>query len=143
MKAFFLAVAFCFANSFITLNPADAIVGIWQNGAGKGHIQIYKQSGKYFGKIVWLKDANDQNGKPKVDHKNDDPNKRSRPLIGLVMLRDFEYKNGEWRNGRIYNPSDGREYKAYIKSEDNKTLSIRGYMGISLIGKTDTWTRVK
>ncbi len=142
MKTVFLLAIFFVATSFASLN-ADAIVGVWKNGTGKGHIQIFKQDGKYYGKIVWLKDNKDTEGKPKVDRKNTDPQKRSRPIIGMVMMRDFKYNDGEWTNGRIYNPSDGKEYKAYMKLNENNTLAVRGYMGISLLGKTDTWTRVK
>ena len=121
----------------------DAVLGIWKNGSGKGHIQIYKQSGKYYGKLIWLKDAQDETGKPKLDRKNEDPDKRTQPLIGLVMMRDFKFDDTEWNNGHIYNPSDGKEYKGYLKMVNNNTLAVRGYVGFSWIGKTDTWTRVK
>ena len=121
----------------------DAVLGVWKNGSGKGHIQIYKQGGKFYGKIMWLRDATGEGGKPKVDHRNPDPDKRTKPLIGLVMMRDFKYEDGEWTDGYIYNPSDGKEYKAYMKLQNNNTLSVRGYVGISWIGKTDTWTRVR
>ena len=123
-------------------NP-DAVIGVWKNSSGKGHVQIYKQEGKYYGKIIWLLNDKDEKGQPKVDRKNSDPAQRSKPLIGLVMMRDFEYKNGEWANGYIYNPSDGNEYKAYLKMQDNSTLTVRGYVGFSWFGKTDIWTRVQ
>lgn len=121
----------------------DAIVGVWKNSSGKGHIQIFKQQNKFYGKIVWLKDAVDEKGQPKKDLKNQDPSKRQNPLLGLVMLRNFVYKDGEWINGYIYNPSDGKEYKGEIKLKNNKTLAVRGFIGISLFGKTDTWTRIR
>lgn len=121
----------------------DDVLGVWRNGSGKGHIQVYKQGGKYYGKIIWLRDANNDEGKPRVDHRNPDPAKRDKPIIGLVMMRDFKWDDGEWTGGYIYNPSDGKEYKAYMKLENNNKLSVRGYVGISLLGKTDTWTRVK
>ncbi len=124
------------------VNP-DAVLGVWKNSSGKGHIQIYKQGQKYYGKILWLRDAKDANGKPRVDRKNDDPAKRNQPLIGLVMMRDFTFEDGEWTGGHIYNPSDGKEYKAYMKLQDHNTLAVRGYVGFSWIGKTDTWTRVR
>ena len=108
MKTVLLLAVFFISTSFSVLNP-DAIVGVWKNGTGKGHIQIFKQQGKYYGKIIWLKDNKDAEGKPKVDKKNTDPKKRNRPIIGLVMLRDFHYEDGEWADGRIYNPSDGKE----------------------------------
>ena len=121
----------------------DDIVGVWKDGKGKGHVQIYKQNGKYYGKIVWLQKPKDENGKPKVDKNNPNTSLRNKPLLGLTMLRNFEYDDGEWSGGNIYNPSDGKEYKAYMKLKDKNTLAVRGYVGISLLGKTDTWTRVQ
>ena len=83
------------------------------------------------------------NGRPKVDRKNPNPSLRTKPIMGLVMLKDFKYDDNEWTGGHIYNPSDGKEYKAYMKLRDKNTLNVRGYVGISLLGKTDTWSRVK
>ena len=123
-------------------NPADAVVGIWKNGSGKGHIQIYRQGDKYYGKIIWLRDGKDDKGNLKLDRKNSNVAKRTQPIVGLVMMKDFMYADGEWNGGRIYNPSDGKEYKAYLKMKDHNTLSVRGYVGFSWVGKTDTWTRV-
>jgi uncharacterized protein (DUF2147 family) len=128
--------------AFATPTPDD-IIGVWKDGKGKGHVQIYKQNGKYYGKIVWLQKPKDESGKPKVDKNNPNTSLRNKPLLGLTMLRNFEYDDGEWSGGNIYNQSDGKEYKAYMKLKDKNTLAVRGYVGISLLGKTDTWTRVK
>lgn len=144
MKNIFLFLFLLVALPLLAASPSpDAVLGTWKNGSGKGHIQVYKQGDKYYGKIMWLRDATGDDGKPKVDRRNPDPAKQSKPLIGLVMMRDFKYNDGEWTDGYIYNPSDGKEYKAYMKMQNNNTLSVRGYVGISWIGKTDTWTRVK
>jgi uncharacterized protein (DUF2147 family) len=144
MKALLLIFTAFILNGFTAVDNADAIIGVWKNGSGKGHIQIFKNNNRYYGKIVWLRDSVDPaTGKPKVDRKNEDPGKRNNPLIGLVMLKDFVYDDGEWTDGHIYNPSDGKEYKAYMKLKDHRTLAVRGYVGISLLGKTDTWTRVR
>jgi len=137
-----LAIFFSFITTYASGN-ADAILGIWSNASDRGHIQIYKQNGKYFGKIIWLIKPNDQNNLPKVDKNNPDKNLRSKPLLGLVMLRDFRYEDEEWVNGKIYNPDDGKEYKAYMKLKDNQTLSVRGYIGFSFIGKTEAFHRVR
>jgi len=144
MNSLLILLSTFFFSTAVREHSPDAIVGIWQNGTGKGHIQIYKQNNKYYGKIIWLKDGKDKSGNPKVDLKNPDPAKRNKPLIGLIMLRDFKYEEeGEWSGGRLYNPSDGKEYKAYFRMKDPRTLLVRGYVGISVIGKTDEWTRVR
>jgi uncharacterized protein (DUF2147 family) len=122
-------------------NP-DAIIGIWLNASGKGHIQIYKQGNKYYGKLVWLKEPNDEQGKPKMDTKNPNTALRSQPLIGSTILRDFVFDDDEWNSGRIYDPQNGKDYKCFLRLKDAKTLSVRGYIGVSLLGRTETWTRI-
>ena len=143
MKLILLLSILLSAASVSAPPSADAIVGVWANGSGKGHIQIYKTGNKYNGKIVWLKEPNGKDGQPKVDRHNPDPSKRARQVMGMVMLRNFVFDDGEWTDGYIYNPQDGKEYKAYIKMNNSNEIAVRGYMGISLIGKTDTWTRVR
>jgi uncharacterized protein (DUF2147 family) len=130
MKKFFLFLIPIFTALWLhaSINPDD-IVGVWKDGQGKGQVQIYKHNGKYYGKIIWLKNPKDVNGKPKVDRKNPDVTLRNKPVMGLVMLKDFKY--------------DDEEYKAYMKLKDRNTLAVRGYIGISLLGKTDTWIRVR
>lgn len=125
-------------------NP-DAIVGTWLNGTKKGHIQLYKQGDKYFGKIAWLKEPNDpETGKQKLDTKNENAANHSRPILGMVNLTNFEYDGGNvWDEGKIYNPEDGKTYSCKLTLKDANTLDVRGFVGISLIGKTQTWTRVK
>ena len=122
---------------------ADDILGIWLGANGKGEIQIYKENGKYFGKLIWLREPNDEKGNPKTDDKNPDEALRSKPLIGAVLLRNFVFNDGEWTGGRIYDPQNGKDYKCYLRLKDPKTLNVRGYIGISLLGRTETWTRMK
>src|SRR5690348_10048663 len=133
MKLLILFFSFLFAPALTGNLNSDSIIGVWQNGTGKGHIQIYKQGSKFFGKIIWLKEPMDRaTGRPKLDTKNPDPSQRNNPIIGLIMMRNFIYNDGEWTGGHIYNPSEGKEYKAYMKLQDQNTLLVRGYIGISL-----------
>ena len=130
---------------------ADSIVGKWLIGEGTAHVEIYNEGGKYFGKVVWLKepvypadDPKGMAGKTKVDRENPDPARRNDPTLGLRMLRDFRFdKPGHWKDGRIYDPKNGKDYKCKIAMESPDVLKVRGFIGISLIGRTDTWTRVK
>lgn len=125
---------------------ADAIKGVWKNGEGTGNIEIYKTtSGHYAGKIIWLKEPlDDETGKPKLDKRNPDKSKRNTPTLGLVNMHGFKYDadDKEW-NGTIYDPKNGKEYSCRVEMSGNNTLKVRGYIGISLIGRTDTWTRVR
>ncbi|MEA3426061.1 MAG: DUF2147 domain-containing protein [Bacteroidota bacterium] len=120
---------------------ADDIVGIWLSASGEGKIQIYKEGDRYFGKLYWMKEPNGPKGNPKLDNNNPDPALRNKPLLGLVILKNFRYDDGEWSGGLIYDPKNGKEYKSYIKLKDPQTLSLRGYIGISLLGRTELWKR--
>lgn len=133
-----------FANNhktYISNNP-DAIVGLWKNGEGTGLVQIYKRGEKYFGRIVWLKEPNDDKGKPRTDVNNPDEKLRKRPLKGLENLRGFEYQGENiWEDGEIYDPKTGNDYSCEMKLVDENTLEVRGYIGVSLFGRTDVWKR--
>jgi uncharacterized protein (DUF2147 family) len=117
---------------------ADAVVGTWLTASGKAIVEIYKEGNKYNGKIVWLKIPNNEEGKPKVDKNNPDKIKQTVPLLGLNMLKGFVFKKNEWSDGTIYDPENGKTYSCFIKYRDGK-LDLRGYLGISLIGRTQTW----
>jgi uncharacterized protein (DUF2147 family) len=144
-KSLWLTFAFVLlATVSYAQNSADAIVGVWITGSGKGHVQIYKQGNKYFGKIIWLQEPNEANGKAKVDKNNPDTKKRSQPILGLINLRDFTYDSDNvWNDGKVYDPEAGKDYSCKMTLKDPNTLDVRGYIGISLIGRTDTWKRVK
>ena len=124
-------------------NNPDAIVGYWKTGEGNGIIHIYKQGDTYFGKIAHMKDPNDpKTGKLKLDVKNDNKQLQTRPILGLVNLRNFKFvKQNLWKEGNIYDPNTGKDYSCKITMIDNNTIEVRGYVGISILGRTDTWKR--
>jgi len=122
---------------------ADKLEGLWYNEEKTGKIEISKDaSGKFNGKVVWLKEPL-ENGKPKLDKLNSDEKLRSRPRLGLPVLNGF-VKDGEnkYNDGTIYDPLNGKTYSCKITYK-GKTLDIRGYIGISLFGRTTTWSRVE
>jgi uncharacterized protein (DUF2147 family) len=145
MKKHIFLVVFILFNVLFSYaqQDGDKIAGVWKNGEGTGMIKIYKNGDKYQGKIVWLKEPIDaETGKPKLDKNHPDENLHTRPLIGLVNTWGFDYTGDNvWENGKIYDPKNGNTYECTIKMKNNNTLEVRGYIGISLIGRTDTWTR--
>lgn len=149
--AFLLALAFLFlVSATARAQNADAIVGKWWNTKKTAHIEITKASGKYYGKIVWLKEpvypADDKKGmagKTKVDRENPDPSRRNQPVLGLQVLRDFTFNGSQWESGNIYDPENGKDYRCKMWFEAGDVLKVRGFIGISLLGRTETWTRVK
>ena len=131
-----------FAQSAVA--EADKILGVWLTGEGKARIQITKYGDKYGGKIIWLRDPNAEDGKPKVDKRNPDEKKRTNPTLGLNNLLGFTYEGkGEYEGGTIYDPANGKTYKCVIELADDNTLKVRGYVGITMLGRTDNWSRVK
>ncbi|WP_239021050.1 DUF2147 domain-containing protein [Pontibacter arcticus] len=118
-------------------------VGIWTNEDGKAKFEIYKCGDKLCGKLVTLKEPL-KNGKPKVDENN--PNKKlaTRPLQGLEFMKGFKYDgDNKWDDGTIYDPESGKTYACYMKMNGNDKMEVKGYIGISLIGRTQHWTRVQ
>ncbi len=126
---------------------ADDILGTWLNEDKDAHVEVFKEGDKYFGKIVWLKDPIDEEtGKPKTDKHNPDPELKKRPTLGLLLLTDFVFDDDEWEDGDIYDPKSGKTYSCYMvfpDEDDLDNLKIRGFIGVSLLGRTTYWTRVK
>jgi uncharacterized protein (DUF2147 family) len=121
----------------------DAILGKWVNSTGEAHLEITKRSDKYFGKLVWLKDPKDEKGNIKTDFKNPNASLRSKPIVGLEILKDFVYEDGKWTDGNIYDPKSGKIYSCNMNLKGNGDLNMRGYIGVSLLGRTEVWKRVK
>ncbi|MES2678960.1 MAG: DUF2147 domain-containing protein [Bacteroidota bacterium] len=132
---------------FLGLSPVfsqvnrDIIVGTWLTASGTAKVYISREGDKYNGRITWLKNPNDETGKPKVDKNNPDKASKMMPLMGLKLLKNFVFDDGEWNDGTIYDPLNGKTYSCVIKYRDGK-LDLRGYIGISLIGRTQTWFKV-
>ncbi|MGB1017631.1 MAG: DUF2147 domain-containing protein [Chitinophagales bacterium] len=133
------------AFTFNSIFAQDEIVGTWFNTAKDGKVEIYKSGEKFFGQIVWLKEPLDENtGKPKTDLNNPNDANHQDAIIGLKVLKNFEYKgNGVWENGKIYDPENGKTYSCKMTLKDNNQLDVRGYIGFSLLGRTENWTRAK
>lgn len=127
----------------------DDILGVWNNEEKDAKIEIFKCNGKYCGKIVFAKEPNypaDSKegvpGTPRLDGKNPDKAKKSRPIIGLQMVNDFIFAGkGVWKDGSVYDPKNGKSYRGKITLVSPNKLDLRGFVGIPLFGRTTTWTR--
>lgn len=120
------------------------IIGIWKNiddedGVEKSHIEIYEQKGKLFAKVIKLLPA----ATVKVCNKCKGENK-DKPIEGMLILWDLKKKNEtEYEDGQILNPKNGKIYDCFISLESPDKLKVRGYLGMSLLGKTQYWYRLK
>lgn len=126
---------------FMVSAKAQEITGFWFNDVKDAKIEIFKATdGKYYGKIVWLKEPN-RDGKPKVDKFNTNAKLKTRPIMGLNILSGFKKSGSTYEDGTIYDPKNGKSYSCKITPDGNNKLNIRGYVGISLLGRTTVWTR--
>lgn len=130
--------------SFVMAAHANAaetdIEGIWLTGDGDSLVEISLASGELSGKPIGSL-SNDPN-RSKVDEKNSDPALRDRALVGLELFEGFAFDGDDrWVDGLLYDPTRGKTYNCVITVVDNDTLKVRGYVGIRILGRTETWTR--
>ena len=125
------------------IHKADDILGTWLNEEATGKIMLFKENGKYFGKLVWLRETTDKiTGQPRTDKENPDVKLKTVPLIGMVNMKNFTFDGKEeWSGGTIYDPKNGKTYKCYIQFESPTKLKVRGYIGVSLLGRNTYWTK--
>jgi len=128
---------------------SEDILGVWNTEGQEAKIMIYQCGEMYCGKVIWFKDpnypANSKDGMPGtpiLDHNNTNPKFRKTPIIGLQILYDFMFAGDNlWTSGKIYNPDNGKTYSGKMTLVSPYELNLRGFIGISLIGRTTTWTR--
>jgi uncharacterized protein (DUF2147 family) len=138
--AFIVLLLVVFATN-VWGEKCDSVLGTWYNEEKTSAIEIFRCADAYCGKIVWLKNPQDAQGKEKVDLKNPDESLRARKIMGLQILSGFRYAGDEtWEAGKIYDPKNGKTYSCKIRLE-GENLKIRGFIGISLFGRTTVWTR--
>jgi len=136
MKTILLAVLLTI-NQFV--QAQSEIIGTWLTQDKESKVEMYEQNGKFFGKTIWLKNQNTENGSPRLDEKNPNALLKNRLLLNLVILTNFIYKDKEWINGSLYDPYEGETYNCKMWLENSKTLKVRGYWG--LLYETETWTK--
>ena len=124
------------------------ILGTWKTETGESKVSIFACGENLCGKIIWLQnpiytDSSDGIlGTPLIDRNNPDPTLRSRPVLGLLILQGFTAEDDTtWVNGTCYDPDSGNTYRGRIHLVAPNRLELRGYIGISLLGRTSVWTR--
>ena len=127
--------------------PGD-VLGSWKTDGGDSQLELFTCGDKICGKIVWLKvpsyiDSKDGPvGKTKVDRKNPNPALRNRPILGLQVVNGLTPRGGNrWDKGVCYDPETGKSYKCKMLLKSPDRLELRGYIGISLIGRNFSLTR--
>jgi uncharacterized protein (DUF2147 family) len=127
------------AMPLATRLPADAILGEWctqtEEKRPPARVRFERApDGTYVGILSWASTA-------RKDVHNKDAKLRDRSVVGIVLLWNLRYEDGEYVGGYVYNPEDGGTYRVKTEMTSAELLKVRGYLGISLFGETKTWTR--
>lgn len=133
---------FLSALSLSAYADKDPFCRVWYNQEKDAKLEVYQSGNTFEAKIIWLKEPN-ENGKPKVDKNNPDEKLRSRPALGMVILRGLVKSKDDpnyYDNGRVYDPKNGKTYDCHLTLK-GKTAELRGFvMGMSFLGRTSVWT---
>jgi len=126
-----------------TLSAQD-VFGKWKTiddatGEAKSYVEIYEDNGKVYGKIVELINPKKEN--PICDQCCCED--KDQPILGLQFIKGLEKDGDEYNGGKILDPDNGKLYKCYITLEEDNKLKVRGYIGFSLLGRTQYWYRAE
>lgn len=125
--------------SFGAAAQEPGVAGYWATGTEGVIVRIEPCDGSICGKLVTLRP-----GGLTEDRYNKDEELQGRPLCNLVILEGFRQESPtEWVSGEIYDPESGNTYAASVTLASADTLDLRGYVGIPLFGRTETWTRTE
>ncbi len=118
-------------------------VGVWktiddEDGSEKSHIEIYEKNGKLYGKVIKLL----ANATTSVCDKCSG-DKKGKKIVGMEVVWGMEKSGNVWDDGTILDPKTGKTYSCKFELDGKDKLNVRGYMGIALLGRTQTWQRVK
>lgn len=138
------------AKTVVAERMGDKIVGLYyvvdEYSKEESRIRIYRiNNGTYEGKVEWINKPYHKDGSLRLDVKNPIPELRHVPCSQLVILTNLCYNSETqtWENGVVYNPQDGKKYSAYMEFESDKKLRVRGYWGISMLGRTMYWDKIE
>lgn len=121
-----------------TAETPDPATGLWLTQNERSVIEVKPCDQGLCGNIHWIIEGGMQ-----IDSNNPDEAKRGTPMCGLPILWGFEKEQaGVWENGNIYKADDGDLYSADLEFQDGGKLKVRGYLGVSWLGKTQIWSRV-
>ncbi len=136
-------VIFFFISVVYNAN-AQSVIGKWKSiddktGEAKAIVEIYENSGKVYGKIVEILEV-DKKDKKCVKCTGSDKDK---PILGLVVVKGLTKDGNTYEGGKIVDPKTGDLYKCILKLLTKDKLEVRGYIGISILGRSQIWTRIK
>ena len=139
-NVFLLLVTLCITSTY----AQKSVLGKWKSiddetGKALGIVEIYEENGKIYGKIIDILIPKDRN----KTCQNCEGEDKGKPILGLTVIKGLKKDGYEYNGGHILDPKHGKLYKCYLNLENEDKLKIRGYVGISLFGRTQYWHRIK
>lgn len=137
------AALFLSASFLAGAEPAPGPAGLWKTiddktGKPKGTVRIYEENGEFFGRIE--SSLNPADAHERCDQCKDD--RKDKPIIGLLIMRRMKKNGDEYGGGDILDPDNGSVYRCKFRIADQgRKLLLRGYIGFSLLGRSQAWTR--
>lgn len=121
---------------------AQGVLGKWKTiddktGKPKSVVEITEQNGKIYGTVIEILSEKKDAKCTKCKGENKD-----KPVKGMQVVLGLSKDGDEYSGGKILDPVSGKEYKCIIKLNGKDKLDVRGYIGFSLIGRTQTWHRI-
>lgn len=143
MKIIARSIALFLVFFAFSLQAQTSPVGLWktiddETGEAKSYVRITEKNGKLYGKVekLLLKPQDTRCTACEGD-------KKDQLVVGMEILTDLEKDGDAWEDGEILDPNNGSVYSCYIEMENTDKLKVRGYIGFSLLGRTQYWYRVK
>jgi uncharacterized protein (DUF2147 family) len=144
-RKFFL-ILFILAATWSNIHPAEpSPVGLWQTiddhtGKPRGLVRITEANGEYQGRVEKTFPKPGEDPSPKCE--KCEGARRNQPVIGMTIVWGLKKQGDEYQGGEILDPENGKIYRVRIKLEDGgKKLDVRGFIGFSLFGRSQTWIR--
>ena len=133
-----IVVYFIFQVSF-----SQTIFGKWktvddETGMENGIVEIYEKAGKVYGRIIEILEKEKKHFKCEMCEGED----KNKPVLGLVIIKGLKKKGDFYEGGKVTDPKNGKSYHCKMNLEGKDKLIVRGYIGISLFGRSQTWFRI-
>ncbi|MFN4027119.1 MULTISPECIES: DUF2147 domain-containing protein [Flavobacterium] len=123
---------------------SQTILGKWttiddETGNKKAVVEVFEEQGKFFGKIIEILEPEKRKQKCTKCEGAD----KDKPILGLTIIKGLTKNGTSYEGGAITDPKNGKTYRCKISLEGKDKLIVRGYLGISLFGRSQTWIRQK
>ena len=133
-----IVVFFIFQVSF-----SQTIFGKWktvddETGMESGIVEIYEKAGKVYGRIIEILEKEKKHFKCEMCEGED----KNKPVLGLVIIKGLKKKGDFYEGGKVTDPKNGKSYHCKMSLEGKDKLIVRGFIGISLFGRSQTWFRI-